>query len=231
MANKIEMSLDDIIKTEKIGFRRGGAKKQVNGAGGYRRKVDYKPKFHGTANRQIGKVKNGPNGAWKQGMFKGGKQTLTRGAGDGFINSGPAKLLVSNLDFNVTESELHELFVDFGPLISASVQYDRHGSSLGTADILFERRTDAIKALKQYNGVPLDGQPMHIRLATSEAPQVVMRNQRPAFVPKRIHQGRHQHKPEARKGGKVGGNRAKPKPVSAEDLDAELDAYISEMKQ
>lgn len=60
MVDKIEMSLDDIIKTNKIGFRRGGAKKQVNGAGGgNRRNVGNKstPKFRGTANRQIGKAK------------------------------------------------------------------------------------------------------------------------------------------------------------------------------
>lgn len=64
MVDKIEMSLDDIIKKNKIGFRRnaGGAKKQANGAGGgggNRRNAGQKStqKFRGTANRQIGKPK------------------------------------------------------------------------------------------------------------------------------------------------------------------------------
>ncbi|KAL5286884.1 hypothetical protein ACFFRR_008091 [Megaselia abdita] len=191
MVDKIEMSLDDIIKTTKKPGGRGGP----GGKGGFKRNGQRPAGGRGGPGRQSGGGPGGilkgrnrggsiqkpkfnrssrgdVNSAWKHDLYDGPR----RGGGGavgvaaGLFNKNQAKLLVSNLDYGVSESDIRELFGDFGSLKAASMHYDRSGRSLGTADVIFERRADAVKAIKQYNGVPLDGRPMNISMANADQP-------------------------------------------------------------
>ncbi len=49
------------------------------------------------------------------------------------------------------------MFEDVGALRTARVHYDESGRSLGTAEVIFERRVDAVNAQQKYNTLNLDG--------------------------------------------------------------------------
>ncbi|XP_023019695.1 RNA and export factor binding protein 1 [Leptinotarsa decemlineata] len=244
MVDKIEMSLDDIIKSNKNprgrGGRRGG-RSRGSGGGGNQRRGNFRNSGRsgssGTASRGRGRggisrsyTRGDVNSAWKHDLFEGygpRKVAVARAAVQATM--GPTKLMVSNLDFGVSDSDIQELFAEFGPLKSAAVHYDRSGRSLGTADVIFERRSDAIKAMKQYNGVPLDGRAMNIQLTTSEIPSPMRRpvGER-KFQNRSPRGGRSRPSSRGRGGGRNVRNQRKP--PTAEELDAELEAYSSAMK-
>lgn len=241
---KIDKSLDDIIKERKISGRTprangaGGGKPGRGGRGGFRRGTS----SNAAANRSFGRRPNGMvqkrrstggsplkgsniNGQWGHDLFQG-----RRSAGNGRVDIGQAKLVISNLDFGVNDQDIKGLFQEFGNIKKAAVHYDRSGRSLGTADVLFERKPDAIKALKKYNGVSLDGRPMDIKL-TAGIEAV-------AQIAPRITGLKNGNTP--RRGNNRGGGRGgrggartprEQKPVrTAADLDAELDTYNSKMQ-
>lgn len=265
MVDKIEMSLDDIIKSQKPqrggggaggrgGLNKSGGPRNLNrsrngtGGGGFRQNRGgpmgggvLKGRSRGGIQRS--KFTRGDvNSAWKHDMYEGArKNRLLAAAGLGSSvgggGLGSSKLMVSNLDFGVSESDINELFADFGPLKNASVHYDRSGRSLGTADVVFERRADAIKAMKQYNGVPLDGRPMSIQLATSEIPAPRVPRVLPRSPRRQGGGGPPRGASQPRRGGGGGGSggssgpRRQPRETkTAEELDAELDAYTKDMK-
>lgn len=254
----MEMSLDDIIKQNRGKRVRGGPRRRGSSRPGVAR-VGGRP---GSLPRRSGPIRRRSDGVMR-GRSRGGisrsaptygrrrssvrRDTFTSSNGTGSLRKfGPGpdttKLIVSNLDFGVTDSDILELFSEFGPLKSAGVHYDRSGRSLGSADLIFERRADAIKAMTQYNGVPLDGREMNIQLATSEIPGVKpirgsrggsrfggSFKSRAPMNRSRVVRGGASNRSRGipgRRGARAGGGRRPvKKPPTAEELDAELEEY------
>lgn len=140
----------------------------------------------------------------------------------------PGKLLISNLDYNVSEDDLKELYQAFGETKRLVMNYDRSGRSMGTAEVIYKNRADAMKAMQKYNGVPLDGKAMRLEVVNSGGVGSVsgggrmsiprMNSSRP--VP---YGGRGSRNTEDREPRKP---REKKVEAKAEDLDAEMDAYF-----
>jgi len=275
MSDKLDLSLDDIIKQTKKprrGGPRGGGRGAGRGSGrgtsrgrgagsGQRRGGGGGGVFRGGVNqrgRRTGsyqKPKELPD-VWQHDMYDGnsggfrsrGNAAAAPRSGGGVSTSG--KLLVSNLDFGVNDSDIQELFAEFGQLNKAAVHYDRSGRSLGTAEVIYVRRTDAAKAMKQYNNVPLDGRAMSIQLVGATDAVQSRRPNPPSggggdrgFSPRGnsrggggrgFSRGRGGGARGSRggRGGRGGGRggRSKTEAPTLEELNAQLDAYNSKME-
>lgn len=80
----------------------------------------------------------------------------------------PAKVKVENLHPGLAQADLQDLFERIGPIISLHLLYDLEDEPTGIAIVTFVKRTDAEKAVAEYDGQLALGQSIKLRLLGSE---------------------------------------------------------------
>ncbi|CAN8237496.1 unnamed protein product [Cochlearia groenlandica] len=177
MAGGLDMSLDDIIKSNRkpSGSRGGGNVGNTSGGGrgfggsGPSRRFSNRV---GTRSAPYSRpIQQQVQAAmWQNDVFATdasvaaafGHQSTGGGVGSS-IETG-TKLYISNLDYGVSNEDIKELFSEVGDLKRYGIHYDRSGRSKGTAEVAFSRRGDALAAVKRYNNVQLDGKLMKVEI-------------------------------------------------------------------
>ena len=79
------------------------------------------------------------------------------------------KLYVGSLPYSLTEDELKEIFLPFGPVVSARIITDKMtGKSKGFGFVEMETQEDAQKAIEAIHGAELHGRTLIVNIAHPE---------------------------------------------------------------
>jgi len=232
--NNVDQSLEDICKQQlesKRGAKKGASQKR---ASPQKQRNDRRGSVGkargGSRYGRGGDVSVAENGAQRTNLFSGRSKSEGRER-----DNQRTKMMVSNLDYKVSQRDMEELFSEFQDFSKAVLHFDQNARSLGTCELTFRSRTGAMKAHKQYNGVPLDGKSMRIEVL-GEVQMAPVSSRLGQKSPERRQRDRS---PFRRARGGRGGRGPKPagKPQrekrekketpSAEDLDKELDTYLA----
>ncbi|KAL4991959.1 hypothetical protein BDW68DRAFT_173595 [Aspergillus falconensis] len=81
--------------------------------------------------------------------------------------SAGTRLRIENLHYDITETDLEELFSRIGTISNVSLVYDRAGRSEGVAYVTYNRYSDAKTAIAEFDGANAKGQPIRISIASS----------------------------------------------------------------
>ncbi|KAK1258990.1 Polyadenylate-binding protein 5 [Acorus gramineus] len=76
-----------------------------------------------------------------------------------------ANLYLKNLDDNINDEKLKELFSEFGTITSCKVMLDPHGQSRGSGFVAFSTPDEASRAVNEMNGKMIGRKPLYVAVA------------------------------------------------------------------
>lgn len=76
-----------------------------------------------------------------------------------------ANLYLKNLDDNINDEKLKELFFEFGTITSCKVMLDQQGLSKGSGFVAFSTPEEATRALNEMNGKMIGRKPLYVAVA------------------------------------------------------------------
>lgn len=210
--SKLELSLDDVIKSDKkkkqFGQKtkqtvrggggggsgrggRGGGVARSGGGGGFggrqqgggvqeRRQAGgaQRGQRRTRGQRATPYDKGNPEAAWSHDLYNEEEEGRRNTSGRDFGNTGFLKrslsgggsdkttVEITNLSYDVPDSELNSLLGE--GLIKAHINFDRSGRSEGTAKAVFESREAANRAIRELDGLELDGQVLSLAIVANE---------------------------------------------------------------
>ena len=84
----------------------------------------------------------------------------------------PGKIIVKNLDNNINEKALYDLFLEFGDILSCEIIRDAiSGESQGFGFVHFKIEESALTAVQKRNGTFLNGKQIFVEKSPSRSPE------------------------------------------------------------